>query len=145
MHLLAGRTGCANPQFLIYLSGIGIDDGDVEVFGNLQAQCRLSNRRRPCDDYQRFFQYSLADNASLGIFNKCADIIYLLRIGVFGARLGHTFLHNAMTIDNTVGIMDGLDGLVRETTATESDQVHTSVADRLFTSNHVGRNVLTGA
>ena len=86
----------------------------------------------------------LADDTSLRVFDKRADVFYLLRVGVLGASLGHTFLHHTLRVDDTLGILDGLDGLVRETAAAHSDKVHSCVAYGFLTSDNVWRNVLTG-
>ena len=41
--------------------------------------------------------------------------------------------------------MDGLDRLTGESSTTQTNEVYTSIAHGFLTSNHVGRNVLTGA
>ena len=82
LHLSLRGARRPNPQFLIDLSGVSIDDGNVEMLGKIQTERRLSNGCRSGDDYQRLFQQSvLSDNASLGVFDKRADIFYFLGIG----------------------------------------------------------------
>ena len=54
--LLISRTGRAYFQFLVNLPGIGIDDGDAEVFGYVYTETRLADGCGACDDDERFIQ-----------------------------------------------------------------------------------------
>ena len=87
----------------------------------------------------------LTDDTSLGVFYERADVFHLLAVRIDGTGLGNAVLQHALGIDNAVGIVDGLDCLVTETTAAQSDEVHTSVTHRLLAGDDVGGNVLTGA
>ena len=110
--------------------------------GYLQATGRLANGSRASDDYQRLTQWPLlSDDAARRFLNERAYILHLFRVGVLGTGFGHTFLHDAMTIDDTVGIVDGLNGLVAESATTQANEVHTRIADRLLASNDVWRDI----
>ena len=87
----------------------------------------------------------LADDTSLRAFDERADILYLLHIGILGASLGHTILHDGLGVDDAISIVDGIDGLVRETTTTQAYEVDTSIADGLLAGNDEGWNILRGA
>ena len=81
-HLLVGRAGRADFQFPVDLSGVSVDDGYVEMLGNIHAQCRLSDCSRPRDDYQCLFQMNrLSDDAALGILDERTDVLHLLAVG----------------------------------------------------------------
>ena len=54
--LLVSRTGRADFQFLVNLSGIGIDDRNVEVFGYVDTEAGLADGCWACDDDERFIQ-----------------------------------------------------------------------------------------
>ena len=41
LHFCLRGTGCADAQFLEYLSRVGIDDGDAKVLGNIQTDGSL--------------------------------------------------------------------------------------------------------
>jgi hypothetical protein len=54
--LFISRTGRANFQFLVNLPGIGIDDGDAEMFGYVDTETRLADGCGACDNDERFVQ-----------------------------------------------------------------------------------------
>ena len=88
---------------------------------------------------------NLPDDTTFGILDERADVFYLLGIRIFGTSLSDAVFQHALCIDDAVGIVDGLDGLVGESATAQANQVHASIADRLLAGNDVGRNVLTGA
>jgi hypothetical protein len=55
-HLCLCRTGCADLQFLVDLAGVGIDDGNAKVLGNVQADGRLSDGSGSGYDDERFIR-----------------------------------------------------------------------------------------
>ena len=89
--------------------------------------------------------YYLADNAAFRVFNKRTDILHLFRVWVLGTSFGNAVLQHALRIDNAIGIVNGLDSLVGESPAAQSDEINTCISHRLFACNDVGRNILTGA
>jgi hypothetical protein len=46
----------ADLQLLVDLAGVGIDDWDAKVFGNIQADGRLSNGGGTGEDDERFIR-----------------------------------------------------------------------------------------
>ena len=56
LHLFFCGSGGTDLQFPEDLSGVGIDDGNVKVLGDIQTECRFSDGSRSGDDYQRLFQ-----------------------------------------------------------------------------------------
>ncbi len=155
LKLFVSGCRCAYLQFTVYLARVGIDDVCAEVSGQIDGQHRLTDCCGPRYDYQRFHPIlilfrcgrtathsRLSDNSAFGILDERADVIHLLRVRILGAGFGNTILQYSLGIDDAVGIVDGLDGLVVESATTQPDEVNTSVADGFLACDDVGRNVL---
>ena len=54
--LFIGRTGRTDLKFLVYLSGIGIDNWDAEVFGYIDTEAGFADGCWASDDDERFIQ-----------------------------------------------------------------------------------------
>ena len=71
-------------------------------------------------------------------------MFHLLGVGVLGTCFGNAILDDTFGVDDTIGIVDGFNCLVGETTTTQTNEVHTGVTDGLLASDDVRRNVLRG-
>ena len=72
------------------------------------------------------------------------SINHLLGVGVFSTSLGCTVFQHTLGVDDAISVMDGVNGLIRETATAQTDKVHTGVANGLLACYHIWRNILTG-
>ena len=87
----------------------------------------------------------LTDDAALGILHEVDDVLDFGSDFHVLADFLDAFLQHALRIEQAIGLVDALDGLVAESAAAKAYQVDAREADGLLAGNHVGRNVLTGA
>ena len=84
----------------------------------------------------------LSDNASLRTLYEVDNILNLL--GNFKILLDFldTFLQYTLAVEQAISLVDVLDGLIAETTATQTDEVDAAIAGWLLAGNDIRRNIL---
>lgn len=89
-----------------------------------------------------FRAFSLSNDASLRTLYEVDDVLdFLGHLKVLLDFLD-TFLQDALAVEQAISLVDVLDGLVAETTATQTDEVDAAIAGRLLAGNDVRRNIL---
>ena len=83
LHLLCSGSGSTYWYFRKYLARVSIDDVYTIMLGNLKTKFSLAHSRRTSYYDKRIhklkcFVLTLADNATLRLFEELNDILYLL-------------------------------------------------------------------
>ena len=84
----------------------------------------------------------LSDNASLRTLYEVDNVLNLLGNLKILLDFLDTFLQDTLAVEQAISLVDVLDGLVAETTATQTDEVDAAIAGRLLAGNDVRRNIL---
>lgn len=89
-----------------------------------------------------FRAFSLSDDASLRTLYEVDDVLDFLSHLKILLDFLDTFLQDTLAVEQAISLVDILDGLVAETTATQTDEVDAAIAGRLLAGNDVRRNIL---
>ena len=89
-----------------------------------------------------FILLLLSNDASLRTLYEVDDVLdFLSHLKVLLDFLD-TFLQDTLAVEQAISLVDVLDGLVAETTATQTDEVDAAIAGWLLAGNDVRRNIL---
>ena len=89
-----------------------------------------------------FILLLLSNDASLRTLYEVDDVLdFLSHLKVLLDFLD-TFLQDTLAVEQAISLVDVLDGLVAETTATQTDEVDAAIAGWLLAGNDVWRNIL---
>jgi len=89
-----------------------------------------------------FRAFSLSDDASLRTLYEVDDVLDFLSHLKILLDFLDTFLQDALAVEQAISLVDVLDGLVAETTATQTDEVDAAIAGWLLAGNDIRRNIL---
>ena len=89
-----------------------------------------------------FRAFSLSNDTSLRTLYEVDDVLDFLSHLKILLDFLDTFLQDDLAVEQAISLVDVLDGLVAETTATQTDEVDAAIAGWLLAGNDIRRNIL---